>query len=67
MTNENTVAAGTEDRLRDYLKRATAELRQVRSQLADVERQVYEPVAIVGVACRFPGGVRCAEDLWGVV
>ncbi|MFC4069619.1 SDR family NAD(P)-dependent oxidoreductase, partial [Actinoplanes subglobosus] len=26
-----------------------------------------EPIAIVGISCRFPGGVRSAEDLWRLV
>ncbi|MDN3358997.1 type I polyketide synthase [Actinomadura sp. DC4] len=39
-------------------------LRQQNRQLAEVAR---EPIAIVGIGCRYPGGVQSPEDLWDVV
>ncbi|WP_254896889.1 type I polyketide synthase [Amycolatopsis sp. Hca4] len=56
-----------EDRLRDYLKLATADLRQAKQRLRDFEARETEPIAIVGMGCRFPGGIETPEALWRLV
>ncbi|WP_329424274.1 type I polyketide synthase [Streptosporangium sp. NBC_01495] len=56
-----------EDKLLDYLKRVTADLHQARERLRQVDRGEQEPIAIVSIGCRYPGGVRSPEDLWRLV
>jgi acyl transferase domain-containing protein/acyl carrier protein len=56
-----------EDKLRDYLKRVTADLRHANRRVREFEERDSEPIAIVSMSCRFPGGVRTPEDFWDLV
>ncbi|WP_373314993.1 beta-ketoacyl synthase N-terminal-like domain-containing protein, partial [Streptomyces umbrinus] len=69
-TNDSDSANGPTDpeaKLREYLRRAMAELHETQERLRAAEERDAEPIAIVGIGCRFPGGVASAEDLWDLV
>ncbi|WP_410612235.1 type I polyketide synthase [Amycolatopsis sp. lyj-109] len=56
-----------QDKLLEYLKRVTADLHQTRQRLQAAEAAEQEPIAIISLACRYPGGVASPEDLWDLV
>ncbi|MFX3681342.1 MAG: type I polyketide synthase [bacterium] len=48
----------------DQLRRALEAIRQLKTRLAEREAMSSEPIAIIGLGVRFPGGVTTPSELW---
>jgi acyl transferase domain-containing protein/thioesterase domain-containing protein/NADP-dependent 3-hydroxy acid dehydrogenase YdfG/acyl carrier protein len=55
-----------EARLREYLEKAAVDLRKARRRVRELERSAHEPIAIVGMSCRFPGA-DTPQELWDLM
>jgi myxalamid-type polyketide synthase MxaB len=52
---------------RQLLADALGTIRSLRQRVAALEGAAREPIAVIGIGCRFPGGVRTADDYWRVL
>ena len=51
----------------DLIKKALIEVKSLKRRIAELEYRNVEPIAIVGMSCRFPGGVTDPESFWNLL
>ncbi|MEV6319180.1 type I polyketide synthase [Streptomyces sp. NPDC051776] len=56
-----------DSKLLDTLQRLTTALTNTRERLQAAEASAHEPIAIVGMGCRYPGGVNDPNGLWQLI
>ncbi|WP_044097352.1 acyl carrier protein, partial [Mycobacterium tuberculosis] len=57
----------TPNRLASYIRTELAGLPQEIKHTPAVRTTSEDPIAIVGMACRYPGGVNSPDDMWDML
>src|SRR5438105_6171678 len=58
MTNKNEI---------ELLKEALTRIESLKNKLKNYEQMEHEPLAIIGLNCKFPGGVNSPLDYWRLI
>ncbi|MGE0863955.1 MAG: type I polyketide synthase, partial [Vicinamibacterales bacterium] len=53
--------------LEGALRKSFTVIQQLKKQLAEAGQRSPEPIAVIGMACRFPGGAATPEAFWQVL
>ncbi|MGH3166358.1 MAG: beta-ketoacyl synthase N-terminal-like domain-containing protein, partial [Trebonia sp.] len=62
-----TAMTSSSDDVVQALRASLKETKRLRQRNTELAAKSEEPIAITGMGCRFPGGVRSPEDLWRLV
>lgn len=52
---------------KEIIKKALIEIRELKSRLNKFQNQKAEPIAIIGMGCRFPGGAETLDSYWNLL